>query len=212
MISANEYAAFQRAYDYFNTELFAGVLPPAFITLHRHKGARGYFAPERFNARAGDANAHEIALNPDTFSDRTDAEILSTLAHEMCHHWQQSCGRPPRKCYHDRQWAAKMKEIGLQPTTTGDASGKETGAKVTHMIVAGGRFDVAVRRLIADGFRLSWQSDAEWGNDREKKAASKTKFTCPECEQNAWGKPDTLLICGVCYEETEDAVVMLAAA
>jgi hypothetical protein len=35
---------------------------------------------------------------------------------------------------------------------------------------------------------------------REKKA-SKTKFTCPECGQNAWAKPDALLICGECYND-----------
>ena len=60
-------------------------------------------------------------MNPDTFTGRTDEEILSTLAHEMAHVWQQTHGKPPRRSYHDRQWAAKMKEIGLQPSTTGAA-------------------------------------------------------------------------------------------
>ena len=40
-----------------------------------------------------------------------------------------------------------------------------------------------------------------------KKAASKTKYTCPDCDLNAWAKPDTSLICGECHEalEAEDA-------
>jgi predicted SprT family Zn-dependent metalloprotease len=52
-------------------------------------------------------------MNPDTFTGRIDEDILSTLAHEMAHVWRQRDGTPPRRAYHDRQWAAKMREIGL---------------------------------------------------------------------------------------------------
>ena len=179
-ITANEYGSFQFAYDTLNDELFGGELPPVLITLQRHAGARGYFAPERFNGRGGKSTTHEIALNPDTFDDQTDAEILSTLAHEMCHVWQQCYGRAPRKCYHDKQFASKMKEIGLQTTATGEPGGKETGPKMTHYIITGGRYDRAAARLLALGFKLQWQSDAAWGKgDKEKSKSSKTKFTCP---------------------------------
>lgn len=82
------------------------------VTLQRHAKARGYFSPERFTGRIEDAAAHELAMNPDSFTGHTDESILSTLAHEMAHVWQQSHGTPPRRSYHDRQWAAKMKEIG----------------------------------------------------------------------------------------------------
>jgi hypothetical protein len=41
------------------------------------------------------------------------------------------------------------------------------------------------------------------GHARRKKAASKTKYTCPVCEMNAWAKPDAHLICGDCNEELE---------
>ncbi len=37
-----EYAAYNQAYDYFNTRLFDGKLPTCLITLQRHRGARGY--------------------------------------------------------------------------------------------------------------------------------------------------------------------------
>ena len=42
------------------------------------------------------------------------------------------------------------------------------------------------------------------------KRASKTKFTCPECGQNAWAKPDALLLCGVSLAEHKQLQVMLA--
>ena len=101
---------------------------------------------------------HELAMNPDTFTGRTDEEILSTLAHEMAHVWQQTHGKPPTRSYHDRQWAAKMKEIGLQPSTTGEPGGKETGQSVTHYIIPEGPYAKAYAKLKATGFQLHWQS------------------------------------------------------
>ena len=139
-------------------------------------------------------------MNPDTFTGRSDEDILSTLAHEMAHVWQQTHGKPPTRCYHDRQWAAKMKEIGLQPSTTGEPGGKETGQSVTHYIVPGGAYAKAYAKLKATGFQLHWQSVPEDRAASVKKAASKTKFTCPECGQNAWAKADAVLLCGVTDE------------
>ncbi|MCF8884135.1 SprT-like domain-containing protein, partial [Erythrobacter sp. SN021] len=81
----------------------------------------------------------EIALNPAHFANRKPREVLSTIAHEMVHLWQHHYGSPPRKGYHDKQWAAKMHEIGLIPTDTGEIGGKETGQKVTHLIEENGR-------------------------------------------------------------------------
>lgn len=209
-ITPTEYRAFQRAYDFFNAELFGGSLPHVLVTLQRHAKARGYFSPERFTGRIEDATVHELALNPDTFTRRTDKEILSTLVHEMAHVWQQTHGKPSTRGYHDRQWAAKLKKIGLQPSTTGAPGGKETGQSVTHYIIGGGAYARAYAKLAATGFQLHWQSAPQSAQAKAKKA-SKTKFTCPDCGQNAWAKPDALLICGNCHEEgAHDIVLMLA--
>jgi predicted SprT family Zn-dependent metalloprotease len=206
-----EYQGFQQAYDFFNRALFQGSLPQVLVTLQRHANTRGYFSPERFNGRIDESAVHELALNPDTFTERTDEMILSTLAHEMAHVWQQTHGKPPRRGYHDRQWAAKMREIGLQPSSTGEPGGMETGQKVSHYIIPGARYAQAYAKLATRGFQLHWQSAPERGVDRAKKA-SKTKYTCPDCGQNAWAKPDARLICGVCYNEgQEDISFMLAA-
>jgi predicted SprT family Zn-dependent metalloprotease len=214
-ITPTEYRGFQKAYDFFNAELFDNSLPPVLVTLQRHAKAKGYFSPDRFTGRIeAKTTAHELALNPDQFTGCTDEEILSTLAHEMAHVWQQSHGKPPTRCYHDREWVAKMKEIGLQPTTTGEPGGKETGQSVTHYIIPGGRYAKAYAKLKATGFKLHWESAApegKLGKQRKAKKASKTKFTCTECGQNAWAKPDAALICGGCYEDGEgDSVIMLA--
>ena len=154
--------------------------------------------------------AHELAINPDSFTGRTDESILSTLAHEMAHVWQQTHGTPPRRSYHDRQWAAKMKKIGLQPSTNGESGGKETGQSVTHYVTPEGPYAKAYAKLKARGFQLHWQS-APQGKQAKAKRASKTKFTCPECGQNAWAKPGALLICGICYEDGKSKISLMLA-
>jgi SprT-like family len=213
-ITRREYSAFQDAYDFFNKELFPECrLPDPLVTLQRHANTRGYFAAERFHGRVEkDSVAHELALNPDAFVSRSDELILSTLVHEMVHAWQETHSKVPRQGYHDKQWAAKMKEVGLCPSTTGEAGGKETGQNVTHYIVPDGPYARAYQKLAATGFRLNWQSQpAEADRKRQTKKASKTKFTCPVCGTNAWAKPGTLLICGDCYE-ADETIAKLAAA
>src|SRR6266511_2516394 len=208
-ITQAEYETFQRAYDFFNAELFAGALPNVLVTLQRHAKAYGYFSAERFVGRAAEEAAHELALNPAHFG-RTDADILSTLAHEMTHVWQHTHGTPPRKSYHDREWAAKMVGIGLQPSSTGAPGGKPTGQRVSHYVIAGGPFAVAFAKLKATGFELRWQSRTD-DPQRKRKAGSKTKYTCPSCGRNAWAKPGSALICGKCYDEAKGEISVMEA-
>lgn len=205
MVTKSEYSAMEKAYNHFNRKLFGGSLPSVLITLHRRPKSRGYFRAESFHARTGADSVHELALNPEVFVGRTDEEILSTLVHEMVHVWQQEHGRAPRRCYHDREWAGKMKEVGLYPSSTGEPGGKEVGQHMTHYIVEGGPFVVAAKSLIENGWALGYESP-EPGSQRKSGAASsasKTKFTCPGCQLNAWAKPSAILVCGHCAEDGE---------
>src|SRR5215468_8101777 len=103
----------------------------------------------------------------------------------MSHQWQTEFGRNcPKRAYHNKEWAAKMREIGLQPTATGEVGGKETGASMTHYILDDGPYQRAYRKLRSQGFHLNWQSAPEVP-DARKKLASKTKYTCP-CGLNMW--------------------------
>ena len=196
VITLKEYQGFQRAFDFFNRELFSGRLPQVLVTLQRHANTRGYFSPERFKGRIDKQTVHELALNPDNFTGRTDEMILSTLVHEMCHVWQETYGEPSRRGYHNREWAAKMKAVGLQPSSTGEPGGMETGQAVSHYIISEGRFAIAYVKLAESGLQLHWQSNQAVGST---KITSKRKFTCPECGQNAWAKPSGRLICGECF-------------
>jgi hypothetical protein len=153
-----QYRQFQEAYDFFNAELWGGKLPQLLVTLQRKPRMMGHFAPERYQHRRGSELIHEIALNPDCFVGQSDEQILDTLVHEMAHVWQQSFGKPGRRGYHNRQWGAEMKRIGLYPSSTGAPGGSETGEHMSDYIVDGGPFRLACRRLLDRGFRLDWQS------------------------------------------------------
>jgi len=61
------------------------------------------------------------------------------------------------------------------------------------------------KELISSGYKINWQMELEQPEEKGKKK-SKVKYTCPACEQNAWAKPESKLICGDCMEvmESED--------
>lgn len=199
------YTSLAMAYDFFNRELFASGLPPCLITMQRHKGAYGYFSGERFASLSDPKEiTDEIALNPAHFATQNPTKVLSTLVHEMVHLWQHHYGKPPRKGYHDRQWAAKMHEIGLIPSSTGKIGGKETGQKMHHLIEEDGLFALAVQKLLVEHPAiLYYDQTSDKDSARKKKAASKTKYTCPTCGLNAWAKPEAPLVCGSCQEQMQ---------
>jgi predicted SprT family Zn-dependent metalloprotease len=194
-----EYNSLQAAYEFFNRELFAGKLPDVFITLQRRANSKGHFSPDRYSGRGIKLDRHELALNPDAFIARSDKEIVSTLVHEQCHVWQKAFGKYSPRGYHNKQWAEKMQEVGLQPSSTGMVDGRETGQHMTHYIIPGGAFEQGYKKLAATKWKLKLQSAHHPGDDRGRN--SKTKFTCAKCRQNAWGKPDLAILCKPCRRE-----------
>ncbi|CAH2802842.1 MAG: zinc metalloproteinase Mpr protein [uncultured Paraburkholderia sp.] len=149
------YAELQQAFEHFNRALFGAELPHCLITLQRERRTFGYFSGVRFVRRSGE-RTDEIATNPSYFAIRSVRDTLSTLAHEMVHAWQAHFGKPGRRGYHNKEWAAKMEEVGLMPTSTGEPGGKKIGEHMTHYIVAGGRFDHSCAELLTREFTLSW--------------------------------------------------------
>jgi len=205
------YGEFQFSYEHFNCELWEGKLPFCLITLQRKNGYYGYFAADRF-ARLDGRSCDEIALNPRVFGGRPFLEVASVLVHEMAHLWQRHFGKPSRRCYHNKQWAQEMKRIGLYPSDTGAPGGIETGQAVRHYIIPEGPFHVAAMKLAAMPMAFSWgDAPPKWrmnahegdgidglGRRGEAKAGVRTKFTCPACNANAWGKSSLKLLCRPC--------------
>ncbi len=199
--TSGTYYGLTEAFAFFNAHLFSGRLPRCLITLQRRRKAYGYFANARFTARDGSQVTDEIALNPAHFAERSVEDTLSTLVHEMVHLQQEHFGTPSRSSYHNAQWAGLMRDVGLIPSATGAPGGKVTGQRVSHYVEPGGRFARACAELI--GLHRGMVPYVESGDEaerrtREKKTASKTRYTCPVCGVNAWAKPETRLACGVC--------------
>ncbi len=149
------YTALQGAFDHFNRRLFDDALPPCLITLRSSRRQQGYHHAERFIAENGTI-IHELGLHPGYFTLHPPEVALSTLVHEMVHHWQECFGKPTRSNPHNREWAGKMEAIGLVPSDTGLPDGRQTGRRVTHYIRPEGPYAVACAELLEDGFALPW--------------------------------------------------------
>ena len=212
-VSERLYDAIHDAFGHFNRELFDSRLPPAIITLHRHRNFVGYFHADQWRERDGDAKHHEIALNPEHMG-RSPAEVLSTLAHEMVHHEQHMFGKPTKSNPHNREWVGMMQDIGLEPFNAKDRGKPPTGRAVSHNIVPDGLFARSCERFLAanpDALGV-FAIISEAAPKAKKRDLSKVKHTCPQCEANAWAKLGAKLICGDCDEvmpaediEEEDA-------
>ncbi|SDE99634.1 SprT-like domain-containing protein [Rhodospira trueperi] len=202
------YAALQTAYDHLNRRLFGGSLPNGLVTLQRRSGCPGLYRPAPFE-RIDGTLADEIALNPALFAGGTLEEPLSQLAHDMTHLWQRVYGTPGRARYHNREWAAKMKAIGLHPSTTGAPGGKETGERMAQWVMAGGPFARALADLIDTGFVIPWSARVATGATTVGSGRSGRwfKYVCPFCGLIARARYGARLICAddmVALEPADD--------
>ena len=182
------YNELQTAYDYYNAVLFSSALPACLLTLQRKEyRVLGYFSPSRFGSQKG--RTDELAMNPMHIHSRDADESLSTLVHEMVHVWQEHFGQPGRGRYHNREWAEKMKSVGLYPSNTGAPGGRETGDQMTHFIIDGGAFDLATASLLKGGFQLTWaeklpaplQSTGINAPSQPRNKSNRVRYLCPSC-------------------------------
>jgi hypothetical protein len=80
----------------------------------------------------------------------------------MVYQWQQDHGHPPRRCYHNAEWADKMEQIGLMPSRTGQPGAKCTGQRCSHYILPDGLF----RKMFEDmpeEYLMPWRSGSSPG-------------------------------------------------
>ena len=184
------YAELQKAFDHFNSAMFDGKLPPCLITLRSSHNVYGYHHAKRFVSPGG-AFLDELGLHPGFFTLRPVEEVLSTLVHEMVHHWQGHFGSPTRSNPHNREWGQKMKEIGLIPSNTALPGGKEMGRSMSHYIEPKGRFIQACRDVVSSGFKIEWldrhaprhDGDFETRNEKLKDAGVFVEVTAPPVHQ-----------------------------
>ena len=153
--TASFYLALQNAFDHFNTELFDGKLPHCLMTLRSASRVYGYHHAGRFISLKGE-QIDELGLHPGFFTMRPIESVLSTMVHEMVHHWQENLGTPSPSNAHNQEWAKKMEALGLMPSDTGLPGGKRTGRSVSHYIIPDGKFLPSCRKLVDGGFVIPW--------------------------------------------------------
>lgn len=208
------YSELQYAFDFFNREIFDNDLPNVLILWTLRQNVGGHFGPDRWKDRSGE-KASEIAMNPIYMEMLGFTHAMQTLVHEMCHLWQHHNGTPSRTGYHNKEWAAKMEEIGLMPSNTGKPGGKKTGQKMSDYPIEGGIFLEALAKLVGENFELTWATallsavkdatdtssedgESEEGEEEKPKKKDRVKFTCEECNCNAWAKPTAEIGCWQC--------------
>ena len=192
--------SYQGLYDYFNRKLFNNELNACYLTMIPSKvNNGGHFSPERWTDAQGN-KAHEISMNPHGYAIHDNKFFASILVHEMVHLFiHDSLEKPPRGGYHCKRWGAKMKEVGLYPSNTGEPGGKETGQQMSHYIMEEGLFAEAYESM-PKGLFLPFK---RYAPTSKKKPKSKFKYTCPSCEANIWGKAELNIVCGDCGENFE---------
>jgi predicted SprT family Zn-dependent metalloprotease len=168
---------------------------------------------------------HEISINPDTLG-MGDVFWHSTLVHEMVHMWQFEFGSPSRYNYHNKEWALKMMEIGLMPTSTGKPGGKPIGQNMDHYVMEGRGFQQAFNSISDQellNLRLPYINTASMrlmdtaanegvgeadpkeaeAEPAESKSGKKVKYSCG-CGVNVWGKSGLNLHCNSCDTDFEE--------
>jgi predicted SprT family Zn-dependent metalloprotease len=204
-----QFAAFEQQFTYFNDALFGGQLPSCILNFSRQANTLGFFAPERWQHEEKGEVRHEISLNPSHLASLHPGELASIIVHEMCHLWQWEFGqKKSRRGYHNEEWADKMEEVGLVPTSTGKAGGSRVGQHVRHYVdLKGRRFFNAFVKMPTE-YILPWSCDEPEGRTRrgpQPASRNKVKYTCLACGANVWGKPNMHVICGDCDERFEEA-------
>lgn len=207
MITSVQFRQFESLFGYYNERLFGGELKDCMLNMNRsRRGSRraGAFRSDNWRkAEEGNEGIHEISLNPN-FLNCPEKEWHSTLVHEMAHLWQRDFGKPSRNGYHNRQWGAKMEEMGLIPSSTGEPGGRRTGQTMSHYINENGLFiktfnnlsEKKIKHEPVDGEKPVPFAVEKTGGT----AASKIKYTCP-C-----GKNGLSIICADCGQSFKAAL------
>ncbi len=215
MQTTEQYTTIETIYDYYNKHLFEGKLSGCMLSFTRKKNTAGYFSANSWVKRSSRTAVHEIAINPET-TDLKDNEFHQTLVHEMVHQWQQEYGTPSRKCYHNKEWAAKMLEVGLMPYNVKEPE-KMTGQTVSDHLIEGGKLYYLILQLekenffvplepkryfprsviLNDGVGESLEELPAEESEEPNKMGKRFKFTC-NCNINLWGKYDLDVTCNIC--------------
>lgn len=194
--TTQQFTAFERMFNHFNGALFHNRLKAPLLNFSRKAKAEGFFAPDRWGR--AETKTHEISINPTVISRMTALQIAQTLVHEMVHLWQQDFGTPSRSGYHNTEWASKMDEVGLTPSSTGKPGGARVGQRMSDFVTDGGAFARAFESMPRDcHLPLACFETKKARVLAAKKLKSSYVCACAK----VWGRPGLHLNCWDCGRE-----------
>jgi predicted SprT family Zn-dependent metalloprotease len=205
-----QFTALQQAYDFYNQELFfpifTEILSPVMLSLNDNHRRRyvGYYAFDKYKDEQGNILSL-INLTPE-YLNQPFMEVMSTLVHEMCHHYQYTLGvkKGRRTPYHDKEFAGIMERVGLICSSTGKPDGKKTGIGMSHYLLDGGMFERLTQNApetLKSPFTLNNNFFIRENDSNEEKVKiqkQKIKYECSKCNAKVWGKPNLEIRCIPC--------------
>lgn len=76
---------------------------------------------------------HEVVINARRLN-RSVADVLRTLLHEMLHQWQWRYGQPSTGGYHNHEFQAKARELGIPCDAKGHDLGTIAGSPLDELL------------------------------------------------------------------------------
>lgn len=198
------YEFLYKVFDFYNKELFGGLLPYVVITLEEREGVRGYFSPSSFKD-GREKLIGKFCINPKFFVPGNEWRVFSTIVHEMCHLYMKKSGENVVKGYHSKAWSALMESIGLLPTSNGKEDGKKTGFSMTHLVIKGGLFEKKTRELVEkEGMKfILFSSELKKGEEERVSEKSvpgrRVRYSC-DCS-SFWGRKGMNVHCNECNKD-----------
>ena len=205
-----QFTALQQAYDYYNQELFYPIfeemLSPVMLSLNDNRRRRsvGYYAFDKYKDDKGNILSL-INITPEHLN-YPFMIVMSTLVHEMCHHYQYTFGvkKGRKSAYHDKEFANIMERIGLICSSTGRPGGKKTGIAMSDYIQEGGIFEKLTQNapeILKAPFTLNktiFKRENDSNEEKVKMQKQKIKYECSLCNTKVWGKPNLEIRCIPC--------------
>ena len=189
-----------RIFTILNLHKFNGELPEPVITIQKTKGrALGHFTLNKIwrdknNVESDETSYYEINIDPRWFNTRTPADVAETLLHEMCHYYNKM--NDIKDCsgnVHNKKFKKSAENVGLVVE-----KGKSVGWGYTSMSDELRTFMEEIVKpndKAFEYFRSVPMKLSGGGGERKK---SVFKYICPDCGQEAKGKRDVVIKCGLC--------------
>lgn len=177
---------YQAIFDYFNQQLFDGLLPNCILDLNAKGKSQGFFKPKGWTKYDGQiVTSHQISLNPELLQESTSYRAYMTLVIQMLTLWQHEFGETKliRPGYYNTEVLEKAESLGLV------LQAKNKGWHVDCFVEPSGLFCQSLENMPLELYFV-WKPKAETKlvtNKLKLPSRSKVKHHCSQCGQNIWG-------------------------